>query len=59
MNFIWIVILLIIFIVLFCREVWLDRKKFAKKRQSDNEYILLEVERFLKEKKGLKYESKE
>jgi uncharacterized membrane protein len=50
MAFIWIVILLIIFIVLFCREVRLDRKRFAKKQQSDNEHILREVERFLEER---------
>ena len=50
MAFIWIVILFIISLVLFCREVRLDRKKFAKKRQSDNEHILREVQHFLKER---------
>lgn len=50
MAIISIVILFIIPVAAFCREVRLDQKKFAKKRQSDNEHILKEVARFLRER---------
>ena len=45
-----IIILFIIPVAAFCREVRLDRKKFAQKRQADNEHILREVARFLRER---------
>ena len=50
MGYIWIVILFIISVVLFCREVNLDRKRFKRKRKSDNEQLLREAERFVKAK---------
>jgi len=43
------VVLFVVCFLLFCREVYLDGKRFAKKRQLDNEHILKEVARFLKE----------
>jgi hypothetical protein len=49
MGFVSIVILFGFFVFLFYREVHLDRKNFAKTRQRDNEHILREVERFLRD----------
>lgn len=50
MGILLVAVLLCICVFLFCRQVHLDRKSFAHKHQSDNEDILREAARFLKER---------
>ena len=49
-NFIPCLLLLILFIYLFFREVKLDYEKFLEADKQGDEHVLKEVERFLKER---------
>jgi len=42
------VLLFILFVFLFIREIRLDRKRFIENHRLSNEHVLREVERFLK-----------
>jgi len=43
------IFLFIVFVILFFREVQLDKRRFLEQKRLANEHILREVERFLKE----------
>ena len=45
------ILLFVLAIFLFFREIKLERKRFAENHRLSNEHILREVERFLKEQR--------
>lgn len=53
MGFFYIILMLILALGGFCREVRIERKRFAQKRQRDNEHILKEAERFVAQQKQI------
>lgn len=47
-----IVLVFVVFVFLFFREIKLDRKRFLEEHRLADKHILREVERFLQEVKG-------
>lgn len=48
------ILLLLVFVFLFCREVKLDHQRYLEADRLGDEHILREIEKFLKEKEEAK-----
>jgi len=47
-------ILFVLFVFLFFREIELDKKRLLAKKRLDNEHVLREVQRFVKEQESMR-----